>query len=103
MGALDKVVAKVKKELDLPNYKFKVVVSLPYAYVNNTKAFGDINGDGVTEYIKNLDDKKAVYEWYTSYILETFNKKVTRTWSLVVSIGFMNQYHTLRMAETSKS
>lgn len=75
MGALDKVVAKVKKELDLPNYKFKVVVSLPYAYVNNTKAFGDINGDGVTEYIKNLDDKKAVYEWYTSYILETFNKK----------------------------
>ena len=73
MGALNKAVGKLKEELNMPDYKFNVVITLPYAFISNTRAFGDYNGDGTVEYIKNLDDRKAVYDWYMTYVLDTFN------------------------------
>ncbi len=74
MTALNNVVGQVKEKLNIPDYKFHVVVTLPFAYINPSKPFGDINGDGTVEYCKNLEDRKAIYEWYTTYILNRFDE-----------------------------
>lgn len=62
--ALEETVGKVKAALSLPDsYKVKYFVSLYYPESDN---FGDIDGDGVNENLKQMSGKAKVLKWWIS-------------------------------------
>ncbi len=52
--------------------KIKVFLTIPYPTMQ-AKVFGDINGDGKSEYTRTLAERRAVIEWYVDKVVALFN------------------------------
>lgn len=73
--ALNEAAGLVKQNLNLPaDYKYKVSLTLYYPSTSVTD-FGDIDGDGKSEDLSNLDERIKVMQWYVDLINETFESK----------------------------
>lgn len=74
-AALNNVVGKVKEQLGTKDYKMRLVIATPYAYANQTRDFGDIDGDGKAERGNTPEERLAIYEWYMDYVSGLFESK----------------------------
>ena len=64
MNALEEAAGRVKDELELgDDYKFKVTMTIYYPWFE-TENFGDIDGDGVSEDLSDMDTRLKVVKWY---------------------------------------
>ncbi len=73
LSALNNVVGRVNSVLG-QDKKFKVFLTVPYpAVIDNT--FGDIDGDGVWENCRTLEERMAIIEWYVEKCIDEFKAK----------------------------
>lgn len=73
VSALDKVVGRVFAELGIKD-KYKVFLTMPYPTVLD-KPFGDIDGDGIAENCKTLEERTAIVKWYADKCVNAFAEK----------------------------
>ncbi len=73
LDALNKVVGRVYSELDIDE-KMPVFLTLPYPTVMES-TFGDIDGDGIEEYCKTLEERKNIVMWFAEKCIEQFGEK----------------------------
>ncbi|MBQ9848938.1 MAG: DUF4855 domain-containing protein [Clostridia bacterium] len=72
IGALNHTVGDLKDDLGFESdYKYPIFVSMPYIGVYNS-TFGEINGKSVSS--SNLEERKAIAEWYIDYLSAEFEK-----------------------------
>ncbi|MBR5780173.1 MAG: DUF4855 domain-containing protein [Clostridia bacterium] len=71
--ALDKVVGRVYAELGIKD-KYKVFLTMPYPTVLD-KPFGDIDGDGIAENCKTLEERTAIIKWFADKCINAFAEK----------------------------
>ncbi len=72
LDALNKVAAKVNKELGL-NKKYNFYVSMYIPNCKNTN-FGDVDGDGVSENFSKMEDRFKAIEWYMTSFFDRLAK-----------------------------
>lgn len=64
LSALNRVYGKVKEALELDaESKYTVYLTVPYPKISQ-KVFGDIDGDGIDDVIKNYNDCIRAIEWF---------------------------------------
>ncbi len=63
IGTLDQVVGKVKTELNKPDYKVQVYITILVPHETVTD-FGDIDGDGTSESLATPEGRRKVLDWY---------------------------------------
>lgn len=73
LRALDSAVGTVYETLGKQNEKYPVLLTMHYP-AKSDRAFGDIDGDGKTDYTRTLDERLAVVAWYDAYLTERFEK-----------------------------
>ncbi|MBP3387467.1 MAG: DUF4855 domain-containing protein [Clostridia bacterium] len=71
--ALDEAVGQVFSKLGKSG-KLKVFFTIPYPAAQS-KPFGDIDGDGVDEYSRTLDERVAITKWFADLTIERFNER----------------------------
>ncbi|MDD4124561.1 MAG: DUF4855 domain-containing protein [Eubacteriales bacterium] len=79
--ALEEAAGTMNASLGTDN-KIKVFLTIPYPTMQS-KAFGDINGDGKTEYTRTLAERTAVIEWYIDKVISLFNEQNFQNLELV--------------------
>ena len=72
LRALDDAVGKVYAALGRTGEKFPVLLTMPYA-ARSQQAFGDIDGDGKTNYARTLEERLAIVSWYDAYLRDRFD------------------------------
>ena len=70
LDALNNVVGRVYSELDIDE-KMPVFLTLPYPTVMES-TFGDIDGDGIEDYCKTLDERTNIVLWFAEKCIEQF-------------------------------
>lgn len=73
IAALDNVVGRVYAELGIKD-KYKVFLTMPYPTVLD-KPFGDIDGDGIAENCKTLEERTAIIKWFADKCINAFAEK----------------------------
>lgn len=74
--ALNKATGKVKSLLNMPDYKVKVFVTIPHLDSSlYGDRFGDIDGDGVNEDLRYLNNRVSVAKYYVEKVTATFASK----------------------------
>ncbi len=73
--ALEKAAGKVKDYLNKPDYKLKLFVTIPHMDTSLSN-FGDIDGDGDSENLTNLNNRVYVSTYYAQKIMDKFESKV---------------------------
>lgn len=71
LDLLNETVGKVKEELNRPDYKVYVYVTM-WCVCENVTDFGDVDGDGISEDLSKAEDRKKVVDWYTGMCMEEF-------------------------------
>lgn len=72
--ALEKAAGKVKDFLNKPDYTLKLFVTIPHMDTSLTN-FGDIDGDGVSENLTNINTRVYVSTYYAQMIMDKFESK----------------------------
>ncbi len=78
---LEKTVERVKQALNLPDYKVQVYFSFLTLWESVTD-FGDVDGDGISEDLSKVDDRKKVINWFIRRCEDEFNAKNYKNLSL---------------------
>ncbi len=84
LDLLDETVGEVKKELNRPDYKVYVYITMLCAF-ERVEDFGDVDGDGVSENLSKAVDRKKVVDWYTEMCMNEFS---SRGYEHIVLDGF---------------
>lgn len=71
---LEEVVQQVKTQLNKPDYKVQVYITILYPLYTVTD-FGDVDGDGVTESLETAEGRRKVLDWYINQCITEFNKR----------------------------
>ncbi len=72
--ALEKAAGKVKDYLNKPDYTLKLFVTIPHMDTSLSD-FGDIDGDGDSENLTNLNNRVYVSTYYAQMIMDKFESK----------------------------
>ncbi len=72
LDALNKVAGEVKEELNIPDYKYKFFISIPYPS-SGVSDFGDVDGDGKTEDMSSRQTRIKVVKWYIDRFYKMFD------------------------------
>lgn len=72
IAVLNELVGKYKKELNMPDYKAYVYITIPPINATNTN-FGDVDGDGVSESLATAEGRAKVVRWVIGEYIDRFN------------------------------
>ncbi len=72
LAALNEAVRQTYEKLGIDG-KFPVLLTMPYVAAD-TKAFGDLDGDGKQEYSRTAEERAEIVKWYNKYLTERFDK-----------------------------
>jgi len=72
IAVLNELVGKYKKELNMPDYKAYVYITVPPINASNTN-FGDVDGDGVSESLATPEGRGKVVRWAVGKYIELFD------------------------------
>ncbi len=72
LDALNTAVRQTYETLGIQG-KFPVLLTMPYVGAN-TKAFGDLDGDGKQEYSRTAEERTAIVKWYDEYLTKRFEE-----------------------------
>lgn len=70
LDALNQAVKQTYETLGIEG-KFPVLLTMPYVAAN-TKAFGDLDGDGKQEYSRTAKERTEIVKWYNEYLTKRF-------------------------------
>ncbi len=70
LDALNTAVGQVYEQLGITG-KFPILLTMPYPGVTD-KPFGDVDGDGVSDYCKTVSERVAAINWYDGYLTQRF-------------------------------
>lgn len=73
LKALNEATGEVKTELDDPDYKAKVYLSI-FNSTDSCTNFGDVDGDGINENMSKLKDRKKVARWWIDMNIRQFEE-----------------------------
>ena len=97
LDLLNETVGKVKEELNRPDHKVYVYITM-WCVCENVKNFGDVDGDGVSEDLSKAEDRKKVVDWYIDLCMEEF---ASRGYEHLVLDGFYWQGESVNWDDPS--
>ncbi len=71
---LNQTVGEVKEELNRPDYKVYVYITM-WCICETVTDFGDVDGDGVSENLSTAEGRKKVVDWYTAMCMDEFEAR----------------------------
>lgn len=74
MDALEATAKRVGDELSIEDFKLKVYITIPHMSDTITN-FGDVDRDGISEDLSELDDRLKVAEWYVDRVRAEFDSR----------------------------
>ena len=95
VNALEAAVEEVKTKLNQPDYQVNVFLSVFNPDIR-CKNFGDVDGDGITENMSILADRKKVVKWWIDRQIERYTERGFENQKLV---GFYWYDESLSLSE----
>lgn len=95
-GAIEKTMETVKSAAGQSDATVSLVISIPFPTIGD-KPFGDLDGDGESEYCRNTEEQLAIYSWFFDTALAMFEE---RNYQNIRFGGFYWEQEGLSMEES---